>query len=71
MNKPVIVEKYGVEVWCNPEMDLRRQQECLCLNCGRLNFGCKQSSLLWAKCKVFNLAIMITRCPDWQIPLEG
>jgi hypothetical protein len=66
LNKPVRIEKYGVEVWCNARMDLERADECLCLNCGLMNNGCKQAELLYQMCKTFNLALMVTRCPDWK-----
>ena len=62
---PIKMTRYGAKVWGNEEMDLLRSRECLCLNCGHLNEGCKQSRILLAICKTFNLAFMMTRCPDW------
>ena len=63
--QPKSILKYGVWVWCNERADLSRSQECLCLNCRLLNNGCRQSSLLFEICKSFNLAFLMTRCPDW------
>ena len=69
--KPIKVKKYGVEVWSNEEMDLLRGRECLCLNCGRMNRGCEQAQVLFALCKAFNLALIVTRCPVWKENLES
>ena len=66
MNKVTRIEKYGAWVFCNEEMDLLRKQECLCLNCGLMDGVCKVAPVLYALCKSFNLALMMTRCPAWR-----
>jgi hypothetical protein len=64
--RPKKVKKYGVNVWCNEEMDLLRGQECLCLNCKLMNSGCRQAQILYSLCKAFDLALIVTRCPEWK-----
>ena len=62
---PVQVEKYGAIVWSNAEMDELRKTECLCLNCSKMS-TCQIAKHLYNACKDYNLAMMITRCPDWE-----
>ena len=59
------IEKYGVLVWCNEEMDLLRGKECLCLNCHGLR-TCDTAQILYSVAKRTNVAMMITRCPNWK-----
>ena len=59
------VEKYGVSVWADLEMDELRKYNCLCLNCSKMG-NCEQGSKLYDICCRYNLATMITRCPDWE-----
>ena len=62
---PVLVERYGKDVWSNAEMDALRKTECLCMNCW--NFGdCETAMRLYELCKQFNLALAVTRCPEWK-----
>ena len=63
------VRKYGVEVWCNSEMDKLRRENCLCLNCARMA-NCVTASLLYELCKAENVATMMTRCPQWKPDLS-
>ena len=55
---------YNVAVWCNEKMDNARRKECLCFNCKFIK-TCDWASELFGLCKDHNLALMITRCPDW------
>ena len=64
--KPVQVEKYGKTVWSNVDMDELRRTECLCLNCSKMS-SCQTAKHLYNACKDFNIAMAITRCPDWEI----
>lgn len=59
------VEKYGVEVYSNIEMDKLRKEECLCFNCLELG-SCRKAVTLKCFCEDTNIAMMITRCPDWR-----
>jgi len=54
-------------VWTNELMDELRRSECLCLNCQFMPIqNCIFSKKLFNLCKDFNLALAVTRCPDWQ-----
>ncbi len=64
MNKPIRKTAYGREVWTNKKMDSLRRVECLCLNCSEIS-GCSSASKLYSLCKTKDLAMMITRCPNW------
>ena len=66
MDKPKRVEKYGARVWQNEQTDNLRKEQCLCFHCKRMIDNCKQSHVLFAMCQAFNLALMVTRCPDWE-----
>jgi len=55
--------RYGVNVMENTFMDKLRKEQCLCLNCKKM--PCEQSQVLYYVCKKSNLAMAITRCPDW------
>lgn len=61
------VEKYGVEVWSDEEMDALRKERCLCLNCNWIGTdGCATVGILYAVCKGHNVALAVTRCPTWE-----
>jgi hypothetical protein len=57
-------EHYGVKVWTNVEMDSFRKHQCLCLLCSKLG-NCEQASRLYEICKNNNLALAVTRCPEF------
>jgi hypothetical protein len=59
------VEKYGRAVWQNPTMDKLRQTQCLCLNCGNMK-ECDTAKALYEICVKGNLALAVTRCPEWR-----
>lgn len=59
------VEKYGKTVWCNGIMDSKRKQECLCLNCALID-NCKEAQHLFDFSVKHCMAMMITRCPNWE-----
>lgn len=59
------VEKYGAEVYSNVEMDRLRQEWCLCLNCSAIG-KCKNAKNLYQHCKATDMALMVTRCPNWR-----
>lgn len=63
--QPVLEEHHGVKVWANKPMDAARREECLCLACARLG-RCAAAKRLYAECVGSNLALAVTRCPDWQ-----
>jgi hypothetical protein len=58
------VEKYGVTVWSNTMMDELRKDECLCLNCDRME-ECPIAKSLYTDCREWDLALAVTRCPKW------
>ena len=61
------IVKYGVTVWSNGETDIMRGEQCLCLHCSQMNNGCDTYWGLYEICKEQNLALMVTRCPNWGI----
>ena len=66
MNELKRVDKYGQRVWSNVETDIMRGEQCLCLHCGQMNNFCDVAKKLYALCKKRNLALMVTRCPNWR-----
>ena len=66
MNKLKRVVKYGVEVWCNERTDILRGSQCLCLNCALMNNGCLIAKNLYDFCRNEDIALMVTRCPNWK-----
>lgn len=65
MNKLVKVKRYGVKVWCNEAMDNLRREQCMCLNCGKSQF-CNRAKILHGTCILGDLALMVTRCPEFE-----
>lgn len=65
MNNISRVNKYGAEVWSNDKTDKIRKQECMCLNCKALP-SCATTKELYSICKNKNLALMVTRCKDFD-----
>jgi len=59
------VEKYGQEVFEHEQMDLLRRDHCLCLNCKKMSY-CNVAQVLFYVCVKSNMAMAITRCPDWE-----
>lgn len=64
---PVRETHYGRKVWTNKQMDALRKAECLCLNCIHVGTGCQASRDLYEVCKRGNLALAVTRCPQWEV----
>jgi hypothetical protein len=60
-------EHYGVNVCVNVRMDGMRKQECLCFNCDKCADKCERADELFELCKKYNLATMVTRCPEFRI----
>ena len=65
MIKPTQVEKYGGMVYSNEPMDELRKSQCLCLNCSQMK-DCPTAQKLYDICVNTGIAVMITRCPDWN-----
>ena len=67
---PMKVTKHGEEVWVHPKMDDLRKTECLCFSCSNYNpettDHCHVAQLLYGICVDFNLAMMITRCREFE-----
>ena len=59
------VTRYGAKVWANLKMDKLRKTECLCLKC-RLMKNCRYANEFFMLCQAANLAIAVTRCPDYS-----
>jgi hypothetical protein len=62
---PVIEEHYGAKVWTDRETDALRRERCLCLRCARDLKTCKSAIELYLLCRSKNLALMVTRCPQF------
>lgn len=68
---PVSEEHYGKKVWVNPTTESVRRQECLCLNCKKMKPGeqdhCHIAAAIYVICKTENVAMAITRCPEFEL----
>jgi len=64
-NKPRQIHKYGEDVWQHPDMDKLRRTECLCMNCEHLG-DCDMADEMYHFCKKNNIALAVTRCPEWK-----
>lgn len=64
---PEIQNHYGVDVITQPYMDALRKTECLCLNCSHMEGGCQTAQDLYEICKRGNMALAVTRCPQWHM----
>lgn len=60
----VQINKYGVTVWVNKQMDEQRRDECLCLNCKVLH-TCPIAAEGLRLAKLTDIAFMVTRCPKF------
>jgi hypothetical protein len=72
-NIALVVNKYKKRpeqpdsVYANPNMDLLRREECLCINCDRKNepkpyASCPVAVKIYNICVEHDMAMMITRC---------
>jgi hypothetical protein len=69
---------YDKNVQTNVAMDILRRDQCLCLNCtGELLnmdtkefYKCPIASKLYEICKQEDIALMITRCPNFYNKVE-
>ncbi len=63
-------EHYVEIVWVNPTTEAMRKAECLCWNCDNLKpdkpDNCVKAEALYQIIKRENVALMVTRCPDWK-----
>lgn len=59
------IEKYGKTVWCHGKMDGMRKINCLCLHCALLE-DCDEAYELLKFSIDHNMAMAITRCPNWE-----
>ena len=55
---------YGTEVWVNAQTDEMRREECLCLNCKRMD-DCAIAKEGLRLCRLTDIAFMVTRCPKF------
>lgn len=62
--QPKIEVHDDVEVWVNPTTESLRREECLCLCCGWIRI-CPKAFNLYRIYREENLALIVTRCPDW------
>ena len=65
MPKIIQEEHYGSLVWTNTEMDQKRKSECLCLSCDNLDV-CRMAYKLRGICADEDMAMMITRCKNYE-----
>ena len=67
--KIVQEEHYGEDVWVNKDTEPLRHNNCLCLQCAKLRFSsgdCPYAQGFYENCRRGNIALMVTRCRDWQ-----
>jgi hypothetical protein len=61
---------HGLPVLVSPELEQLRREQCLCLNCDKCRPGesdhCFMAAGLYRLCLRGNLAMVITRCPEWE-----
>jgi hypothetical protein len=60
---------YDTSVLVNQKTEPMRREECLCLNCDYEN--CEVAHGLFATCKDYSLALIVTRCPDFKFRGEN
>jgi len=69
MEQPVLVNRYGKEVFETPTMDQMRKEHCMCLNCGHMKPSeaghCEIASRFFEICKEHGTAFILTRCDSW------
>ena len=53
------------KVWREQFLDTLRASHCLCLRCGAFS-RCKTVKKLARICKADNIALAVTRCPNWE-----
>jgi len=57
-------QHHSVFVWEHTVTDAMRKEECLCLNCNKMQ-RCSMAAILYNMCKLQDIAMMITRCKHW------
>jgi len=69
VTEPVTESHFGADVSVNPLLERMRAEDCLCLNCGKLNpnpsKNCPVAQSLYEICVRENVAMAMTRCPNW------
>ena len=65
MHPVKLEEHHDTEVWTNVMLDSLRREECLCLNCQNLE-DCSAAYHLYNECRKWNMALAVTRCPEWR-----
>lgn len=62
---------YGRIVFANKKAEALRRKECLCLNCYKLEMKkCKIAKKLYKLCVKKDIAVMMTRCPEWSSSIK-
>jgi len=68
--RPVKETHHGRVVLVSPGVEAVRRDQCLCLNCGKCRPGsrdhCHIARRLYAICVAGDLAMIITRCPEFE-----
>lgn len=63
-------QHYGMTVWVSPALESFRKDQCLCLHCQKCRPGqkdhCFMADRLYRICRRGHLAMVISRCPEWQ-----
>ncbi len=62
---PVLEKHHGTIVQTDVGMDSIRRERCLCLRCGK--HECFVAKQLFEFCKKFDIALAVTRCPEWIV----
>jgi hypothetical protein len=55
----------GSEAWVNPTTESLRREECLCLNCEKMN-SCPAAKAFYGICVLADTALAVTRCPKFE-----
>ncbi|EGT3606869.1 hypothetical protein ACSW9O_15860 (plasmid) [Clostridium perfringens] len=56
---------YNSKVWSNTYTDKIRKTNCLCFNCNNID-NCNTAKSLYEICKIKNMALMVTRCKEFN-----
>ena len=57
---------YGENVWVSLDIEKLRKTDCLCLSCDFLGGKCPIAEHFYNYCIEYNLALAVTRCPNWR-----
>jgi hypothetical protein len=62
---PALEKHHGQVVWADRFADQCRVERCLCLRCAKKP-TCVTAEILSMTCSTKAVAVMVTRCPQWE-----